>query len=268
MTLEEKYQSLLDKQRGYGSLAVAFSGGVDSCFLLKAAQEALGERVLALTVISDFVPMREREEAMAFCQRQGIRHELVYAEVLEIPGVNENPPDRCYLCKRALFETMKNKTAARGFSHLAEGSNLDDEGDYRPGMRAIRELGILSPLRETQLSKAEIRQLSQRLGLESWKKPSFACLASRFVYGERLTVEKLQRVECAEEHLRSLGFTQYRVRVHGNTARIELLPEELPRMMDEKLRLEAHETLKHLGFSYVTLDLAGFRSGSMNDTLL
>ncbi len=267
MTTDEKYSLLRERIKACGSLAVAFSGGVDSCFLLKTAQDVLSGRVLALTVCSDFVPARERKEAAEFCRRYGIRQELLYVDVLADPEVKDNPPDRCYHCKRALFSLMKERAAALGFPLLAEGSNLDDLDDYRPGMRAVGELGVLSPLRDASLRKNEIRELSKRLGLASWDKPSFACLASRFVYGETITAEKLRRVEAAEDCLRSLGFRQYRVRSHGELARIELLPEELPRLADAPLREEVHDALKKLGFRYVSLDLAGFRSGSMNESL-
>lgn len=265
MTIEEKYQGLLDDLRAAGSLAVAFSGGVDSCFLLRAAQEALGERVLAVTAVSDFVPPREAEEALSFCQALGIRHELLHAQVLDIPGVRENPPDRCYLCKRSLFEQMLSLAREKGMELLAEGSNLDDEGDYRPGLRAIRELGVLSPLRKAGLRKSEIRELSRRLGLPSWDKPSFACLASRFVYGEALDSERLRRVDRAEELLRSRGFRQYRVRVHGELARIEVPAIEIEKIL--AIRELILQELKNLGFRYVTLDLEGYRTGSMNETL-
>lgn len=267
MTLEEKYQKLLHILSGCGSLAVAFSGGVDSSFLLKAAQEALGENVLALTVDSLFVPRSEVSEAIDFCQQHGIRQQRMVADVLALPNVAENPADRCYYCKKALFERMKAAALACGISILAEGTNLDDEGDYRPGMRAIRELSVRSPLREAGLCKAEIRELSRRMGLESWDKPSMACLASRIAYGETLTAEKLHAVEQAEMLLRSFGIRQCRVRVHGTLARIELQPQDFCLLLDEPLRRELVNKLKSFGFRYVSLDLEGFRSGSMNEIL-
>lgn len=267
MMLQEKYEALLGFLRSCGSLAVAFSGGVDSSFLLKAAQEALGSKVLALTADSVFIPRSEVHEAIGFCESYGIRQKIIPIDVLAVEGVRDNPPDRCYLCKRGIFERMLAAAAEEGISAIAEGSNLDDEGDYRPGMRAIRELGVLSPLREAELTKADIRELSRRLGLETWDKPSYACLASRFVYGEVLNERKLQAVENAENLLHGFGLRQCRVRVHGTLARIELMPEDFAKIMDEHRRREIVERFKEYGFSYISLDLAGFRSGSMNETL-
>lgn len=267
MRLEEKDQKLREILRDCGSLAVAFSGGVDSSFLLKTAHEVLGERVLALTVDSVFVPRSEIEEAAAFCQAYGIRQKSLYVDVLSIPRVGGNPPDRCYYCKHALFSLMQREAAAAGIMVLAEGSNLDDSGDYRPGMRAIAELGIRSPLREAELTKLEIRELSRRMGLPSWDKPSMACLASRVAYGEVLSGEKLRAVESSELLLRSLGLRQCRVRVHGTLARIEVPPQDFGLIMDEKNRRLILEKLRVYGFPYVSLDLAGFRSGSMNEVL-
>ncbi len=265
MTIEEKREKLRETLEACGSLAVACSGGVDSSFLLKAAQEALGGRVLALTVDSALIPRRELEDAAALCRSLGVRQKIVSIDALALPQVRENPPERCYYCKRAIFERLKEEAAADGFSHLAEGSNRDDEGDYRPGHRAIRELGVLSPLREAGLGKAEIRQLSRALGLPCWDKPSAACLASRFPYGQALEADRLRAVERAEELLHGLGVRQCRVRVHGKQARIEVPPEEFGRILDSRVWLV--DALKQLGFLYVSLDLAGFRSGSMNDVL-
>lgn len=262
--LEYQYMQLKDRIASAGRAAVAFSGGVDSVFLLYAAREALGEQVLALTVPLRAVPRRELEEAEAFCRQQGIRHRIERVDEFSIPGFADNPPDRCYLCKKTLFRRMLAAAEEEGFSVLMEGSNLDDQGDYRPGLRALQELRIQSPLKESGFTKTQIREMSRRLGLSAWEKPSMACLASRFAYGERITPEKMERVERAEEYLAELGFGQRRVRMHGNLARIELLSEELPVMMEDGRYRQVQERLSELGFSYVTLDLKGFESGSMN----
>lgn len=265
--LHEKYSRLLAQLRELGSLAVAFSGGVDSGFLLAAAREALGEKAAALTAVSRAFPGYERQEAEELCRSLGVKQTAVAFDPLAVEGFRENPKNRCYLCKRALFAKLLDAARGQGFAALAEGSNTDDEGDYRPGLAAIRELGVLSPLRQAGLSKAEIRALSKELGLPTWGKPSFACLATRIAYGEAITEEKLAMVERAEELLRAAGFSQFRVRVHGSLARIELYPKQFPLLMAEDLRRRVSGALKDLGFAYVTLDLDGFRSGSMNEVL-
>ena len=263
----EKLEALKTCLKELGSIAVAYSSGVDSTFLLRVARDVLGDRVLAITACSGTFPRREQREAMDYCAREGIRHVLCPVDELSIEGFAENPKNRCYLCKRSLFGEMRRLAREHGFRHLAEGSNMDDNGDYRPGLQAIAELGILSPLREAELYKSEIRQLSRELGLPTWDKPSYACLASRFVYGETITREKLRMVDRGEQLLLDLGFHQMRVRIHGNMARIEVLPEDFPRLMEEETRNLVVRELKSCGFAYVTMDLQGYRTGSMNETL-
>lgn len=266
--LEQKYDQLKNRIASAGKAAIAFSGGVDSVFLLYAAKEALGDQVLALTVSLHAVPRRELQEAEDFCRQHGIRYRIETADEFSIEGFADNPPNRCYLCKKTLFQMMLDAAAAEGFEILMEGSNLDDQGDYRPGLRALQELEIQSPLKETGFTKEEIRKMSRMLGLPTWEKPSMACLASRFVYGERITPEKMAMVEQAEEYLAELGFVQRRVRMHGSLARIELLLQDIPAMMEESRYKRVQKRLSELGFSYVTLDLKGFESGSMNKGLI
>lgn len=261
----DKYSVLKEYLASLGSVAIAFSGGVDSTFLLRTAHDVLGEKAIALTLSSPFMPKRELQEAESLCRTIGAQQILVPVDVLAIDGVVDNPPNRCYYCKRGMFSALLATALAQGITHVAEGSNMDDLGDYRPGLQAVKELEILSPLRHAGLTKAEIRALSRELGLPTWEKPSYACLASRFVYGERITPEKLLMVERAEELLMSLGFRQMRVRLHGNMARIELMPEDFGKMLE--LREKVYDELKGYGFSYVALDLRGYKTGSMNDPL-
>jgi uncharacterized protein len=268
--LAAKYDDLRDIIAGYGSLAVAFSGGVDSTFLLRVAHDALGDNIIAVTARSCSFPERELREAREYCAANGIRHVVVESEELDIEGFAQNPPNRCYLCKTELFTKIGEIARAEGVAHIAEGSNLDDEGDYRPGLQAVGELGVKSPLREAELSKNEIRAISKALGLPTWEKQSFACLSSRFAYGDTISAEKLLRVDKAEQLLLDLGFTQVRVRVHGTAgeqARIEIDPSEFPQLMGAAVREKVLTGFQRIGFVYTSLELAGYRTGSMNETL-
>ena len=263
--MHNKLNKLKDYLKNAKKVVVAFSSGVDSTFLLKVAHDTLGENVIAVTAKSCSFPNRELNEAIKFCKTNNIKHIIVESEELEIDGFKNNPPNRCYLCKKELFTKIQSIAKENGISNIIEGSNLDDEGDYRPGMQAIKELNIKSPLRELGFTKQEIRELSKELGLPTFEKPSFACLSSRFVYGETITEEKLKMVDKAEQFLLDLGFHQVRVRIHSNIARIEVEQNEMQKIMDNRNAI-AHK-LKELGFSYVTLDLLGYRTGSMNETL-
>lgn len=265
--LDQKYENLRNYLKSLGSVVVAFSAGVDSTFLLRVAHDVLGDQVIAVTAASCSFPVRELKEAKAYCEKNGIRHVVCQSEELDIDGFRQNPKNRCYLCKHELFEKIGAIAAENHLAAVVEGSNKDDNGDYRPGLVAVKELGVKSPLRHAELTKADIRELSKRLGLETWDKQSFACLSSRFVYGETINEEKLGMVDKAEQLLLDLGFRQVRVRIHNKIARIELLPEEFPKLMETETREMVAKKFKEFGFTYVTLDLQGYRTGSMNETL-
>lgn len=250
-----------------GSLAVAYSGGVDSTFLLKVVHDVLQDRVIAVTARSSIHPQREFKEAAEFARSAGIKHIIIQSEELEIEGFTDNPPHRCYLCKYELFSKIKEVAGKHGIKHIAEGSNIDDLGDYRPGMKAIKELGIISPLKDAGLGKDVIRKLSKQMRLPTWDKQSFACLASRFPYGEKITQEKLAMVDRAEQCLLSFGFKQVRVRHHGDTARIEVAEAERPKFFDLELMDNVYKQFREIGFAYTALDLQGYRTGSMNEVI-
>jgi len=264
---QEKLSRLKEYIGSLGSLAVGFSGGVDSSLLLYVAHNVLGDRAIAVTSVDASVPKRELNEAKAFCEERGIRHIICAFDPMKEEGYRNNTPERCYFCKRGIFSEIKKIAEENGIEYAAEGSNVDDLGDYRPGLRAVDELGIKSPLREAGLTKADIRAISKELGLPTWSKPAYACLASRFVYGEEITEEKLRMIDEAEQFLMEQGFIQERVRLHGKIARIEVSPDDIPRLAADDMRNAVYDRFKQIGFSYVTLDLRGYRTGSMNETL-
>ena len=249
------------------SVAIAFSGGVDSSLLLKVAHDVLGDRALAVTATSETYPESQFEESTRLAIEIGARQVAMHTEELDIPAFKDNPPNRCYYCKKELFEKIRKIADEHGLRHVADGANSDDLSDHRPGSQAAAELGVRSPLQEANLTKADIRRLSKQLGLPTWNKPAFACLSSRFPYGSGITRDALDKVAAAEEFLRSEGFGQYRVRHHNTIARIELPAEDIARAAEESFRKRLVQRFKEIGYTYVTLDLQGFRSGSMNEVL-
>lgn len=248
-------------------LVVAFSGGVDSAFLLKVAHEVLGNRVIAVTARASIYPEKELQEAVEYARGLGVRHRIVEFDEAQIEGFAANPVDRCYLCKREVFKKVLETAKEYDLKYIADGSNMDDLQDYRPGSRALKELGVISPLREAGLTKSDIREFSKRLGLPGWDKPAMACLASRIPYGQLITKEKLRMVDRAEQFLRELGFKQVRVRHHGEIARIEVSTLDRNKFLDGELMDKVHDRLREEGFRYVALDLQGYRMGSLNEAV-
>jgi len=250
------------------SLIVAYSGGVDSAYLAYAAHRALGERMLAVTALSASYSARDRQEAEACVARLNFRHEFIETDELSNPAYRANNPDRCYFCKDELFDKLDELATQRGFAAVAYGVNVDDQGDWRPGQLAAREHQVLTPLLDAGLTKADIRELARRAGLPVWNRPASACLSSRIAYGIEVTPKRLAVVEKGEEALRELGFRQFRVRYHENLVRLEIAPEELPRALTPEMARKFVEIFKALGFAFVTLDLEGYRSGSLNTHLV
>lgn len=264
MLLREKIDLLKQNIKSMHQLTVAFSGGVDSTFLLKVAHDVLKDSVLAVTARSATFPEREFQEAVEYVKNLGVTHRVLLFDEFNVAGFSDNPPNRCYLCKKELFSQIKRLSEEQGIDYVADGSNQDDLQDYRPGMKAVKELGIISPLHEAEMTKEDIRFLSREMGIPTWDKPSFACLATRFPFGERITREKLHMVDKGEEYLIGLGFKQIRVRCHGKLARIEVTTEARSKFFDTDLMDQIDSEFKKIGFIFVSLDLQGYRTGSMN----
>jgi len=263
MNAHEKLEMLKKNIFEMKSVVIAFSGGVDSTFLLKVAHDVLGDKAIAVTARSQTYPERECLEAIEFAKSIGIEHEVIVSEELDIEGFSDNPLNRCYLCKHELFDKINDFAKIKGAAYVAEGSNFDDLSDYRPGMQAISEHKVQSPLKQVGFTKNEIRELSKEMGLKTWDKASFACLSSRFPYGEKITPEKLQRVDKAEQFLLDMGFKQVRIRNHDLMARIEVLPSQFDDLMAK--REVVLKQLQELGYVHISLDLKGYRTGSMNE---
>jgi len=265
--LRTKYDRLLGILKELESVIVAFSGGVDSTFLAKAAKDALGDKALLVTADSETYPASELEEARRLARHLGMRHLVIETRELDNPEYARNAPNRCFFCKEELFTKLEPLAAREGMAHLVYGANMDDLGDHRPGMEAAKRMGVRAPLIEAEFWKTEIRELSREFDLPTWDKPSFACLSSRFQYGDGITAEKLRQVDAAEAFVRSLGFKQFRVRHHDRLARLEIAREEMGRLWEDGIQDSIVARFRELGYLYVAVDLQGFRSGSANDAL-
>jgi uncharacterized protein len=266
-TLEDKAEALVALLERLDSVVIAFSGGVDSAYLALVAARTLGPRAIAITADSPSYPDHHRAMALRIASAFGLLHEFITTDELASPEYRANPENRCYYCKRELFGRLTEIAAARGFCAVADGSNADDRGDYRPGRRAAREFGVRSPLDEVGLTKAEIRELARRAGLPTWDEPASACLSSRIPYHSEVTPEKLRTIERAETALRALGFRVFRVRHHDTLARVELGRDEMPRALEPGVREAITQALREAGYRYVTLDLDGYRTGSLNESI-
>lgn len=264
----EKYAKLQGLLKEMEKVLVAFSGGVDSTFLLRVAKDVLGKNILAVIASSETYPIKEKEAAIKLAKEIDVSYRVIQTEELENPEFAKNPPKRCYFCKIELFSKLKEIASEEGIYYVLDGSNFEDQSDFRPGLQAAQELGIRSPLKESGLIKDEIRELSKKLGLSTWDKPSMACLSSRFPYYTLINKEDLVQIDQAEEFLRGLGISQLRVRHHGQIARIEVESEEIPKLMDAGTRDKIVQEFKRLGYTYVTIDLSGYRTGSMNEPIL
>jgi len=266
MINNDKYNELIKYLKGLGKVVLAFSGGVDSTFLLRAAKDALGDNLKAVTIMSPYIPKWEIAEAKELAEKLGVKHEIIEAPIIE--SIKYNPEDRCYLCKTAVFSMIISVAKEQGYDCIIDGTNFDDISDYRPGLRALKELEVKSPLLECKLTKAEIRAFSKELNLNTWDKPSYACLLTRIPYGNELKVEDFEKIENAERFMMSIGFRAIRVRCHGDLARVEVDRKDRSKLFDEELLDTISSKIKECGFKYVTLDLQGYRVGSFNETMI
>ncbi|MGH4137590.1 ATP-dependent sacrificial sulfur transferase LarE [Clostridium sp.] len=266
MINNEKYNELIKYIKGLGKVVLAFSGGVDSTFLLKAAKEALGDNLKAVTIMSPYIPKWEIAEAKQLAKEIGVNHEIIEAPIID--SIKFNPENRCYLCKTAVFSMILSVAKDEGYNCVIDGTNFDDISDYRPGLKALKELEIKSPLLECKVTKAEIRAFSKELGLNTWDKPAYACLLTRIPYGNELKVEDFEKIENAEKYMMSIGFRAVRVRCHGDLARIEVARNDRSKLFNEELLDTIAKEIKECGFKYITLDLQGYRVGSFNETIM